>query len=182
VTRCSLPAVYTTFLTYKMLLYADIISGDEMFSSAYKMTEVDDIVYEVECLKISIRPGADVDIGANPSAEEQEEAVEDGATQEIDLVYHFRLQKTVFDKKAFLGHLKGYMKAISNQVSPERKAGFQSKAQDYAKKIMANFADYDMYIGQSMDVDGMVALLNYREDGITPYFTFWKDGLKEVKC
>ncbi|CAG7947282.1 unnamed protein product [Penicillium nalgiovense] len=22
----------------------------------------------------------------------------------------------------------------------------------------------------------MVALLNYREDGVTPFFTFWKDG------
>lgn len=32
-----------------------------------------------------------------------------------------------------------------------------------------------------MDPDGMVALLNYREDGITPYFTFFKDGLKEEK-
>jgi hypothetical protein len=32
-----------------------------------------------------------------------------------------------------------------------------------------------------MDPDGMVALLNYREDGITPYFTFFKDGLAEEK-
>ena len=55
------------------------------------------------------------------------------------------------------------------------------------------------FIGESMDPDGSVALLNYREDGITregspflalstsvdlypiAYFTFWKDGLKEVK-
>lgn len=27
----------------------------------------------------------------------------------------------------------------------------------------------------------MVALLNYREDGTTPYFTFWKDGMKITK-
>lgn len=27
----------------------------------------------------------------------------------------------------------------------------------------------------------MVALLNYREDGTTPYFIFWKDGMKGVK-
>jgi len=27
----------------------------------------------------------------------------------------------------------------------------------------------------------MVALLNYREDGTTPYLIFWKDGLKEQK-
>lgn len=51
-----------------------------------------------------------------------------------------------------------------------------------------------------MDPDGMVALLNYREDGVTrksplqlihsalnslmcgsAYFTFWKHGLKETK-
>jgi hypothetical protein len=32
-----------------------------------------------------------------------------------------------------------------------------------------------------MDPEGMVALLNYREDGITPYFTFFKDGLVEEK-
>lgn len=32
-----------------------------------------------------------------------------------------------------------------------------------------------------MDPEGMVALLNYREDGITPYFTFFKDGLKQEK-
>jgi len=46
---------------------------------------------------------------------------------------------------------------------------------------VANFKDYEFYTGESMNPDGMVALLNYREDGITPYFTFWKDGLKEVK-
>ena len=55
------------------------------------------------------------------------------------------------------------------------------------------------YIGESMETEGMVALLNYREDGVTrkgtpfscylalmmwssvAYFTFWKDGLEEVK-
>jgi hypothetical protein len=31
-----------------------------------------------------------------------------------------------------------------------------------------------------MDPDGMVVLMNYREDGITPYMIFWKDGLREV--
>jgi hypothetical protein len=32
-----------------MLLYRDIISGDEMVSDAFKITEVDDIAYEVDC-------------------------------------------------------------------------------------------------------------------------------------
>ena len=32
-----------------------------------------------------------------------------------------------------------------------------------------------------MEPEGMVALLNYREDGVTPYVTVWKHGLKEEK-
>lgn len=33
-----------------------------------------------------------------------------------------------------------------------------------------------------MNPDGMVGLLDYREDGITPYMIFFKDGLLVEKC
>ena len=36
-------------------------------------------------------------------------------------------------------------------------------------------------VGDSMDPDGMVLLLNYRDDGITPYLSYFKDGLLEEK-
>ena len=42
-------------------------------------------------------------------------------------------------------------------------------------------ADFDFYTGESMNPDGMVALCNYREDGTTPYFIFWKDAMKATK-
>ena len=48
-----------------------------------------------------------VDIGANPSAEEADEGVEDTAQQVIDVVHSFRLNETQFDKKSYLSHLKG---------------------------------------------------------------------------
>jgi Translationally controlled tumour protein len=84
---------------------------------------VDDIVYEVDCQVITVKPGADVDIGTsamfshsscptdpisggNPSAEETEEALEEGATQVNNVVHSFRLQPTSFDKKSFLAYLK----------------------------------------------------------------------------
>jgi len=35
--------------------------------------------------------------------------------------------------------------------------------------------------GENLNPEGMVALLDYREDDVTPYFVFWKDGLKEEK-
>ncbi|KAG8944596.1 hypothetical protein FRC00_010516 [Tulasnella sp. 408] len=171
-----------------MLLYKDIVTGkdeDELFTDAFPMKEVDDIVYEVDCAMIVVKDG-EVDIGANPSAEEQEEALEDGAVQVNNLVHSSGLVQTSFDKKSYTSHLKAYMQAVKAKLqesNPDRVAAFQKGAQAYAKKILGNFDNYDFYIGKSMSVEppGMIALLNYREDGITPYFTFWKDGLKEQK-
>lgn len=65
--------------------------------------------------------------------------------------------------------------------SEEEIAEFKKSAMAAAKKILAGIKDYDFYTGESMDIDGMVVLLNYREDGVTPYMTFWKHGLKEEK-
>ena len=38
-----------------------------------------------------------------------------------------------------------------------------------------------MGLQESMNPEGMVVLMNYREDGITPFFIFFKDGLIETK-
>jgi hypothetical protein len=45
-------------------------------------------------------------LGANPSAEDQEESLEDGATQVNNVIHSFRLQSTTFDKKSYLTYLK----------------------------------------------------------------------------
>ncbi|KAF8261388.1 translationally controlled tumor protein [Lactarius quietus] len=164
-----------------MLLYEDILTGDEMFSDAFPIKTVDSIVFEVNCQTITVKEGADVNIGANPSAEEQEEATEDGAKTVNNVVHSFRLQPTSFDKKSYLTYLKAYMKAVKAKLHEDAVETFEKDAQAYAKKIIANFKDYEFFTGESMNPDGMVALLNYREDGVTPYITFWKDGLKEVK-
>lgn len=166
-----------------MLLYSDIISGDEMFSDAFPVKLVDDIVYEVDCQLLVVKEG-EVDIGANPSAEEAEEVLESGASHVNNVVHSFRLQSTAFDKKSFLPYLKGYMKTVKlhlQENKPDRVAPFEKGAKEFAKKVVANFKDYEFYTGESMNVDGMIALLNYRADGTTPYFTFWKDGVKEIK-
>ncbi|RXW24693.1 hypothetical protein EST38_g1150 [Candolleomyces aberdarensis] len=167
-----------------MLLYSDVLTGDELFSDAFPTKLVDDIVYEVDCALIIIKSGADIDIGGNPSAEEQAEALEDGAETKNNVVHSFRLQSTGFDKKSYLTYLKGYMKAVKEKLTetnPDEVAAFEKGAQAFAKKIVANFKDYEFYIGESMNPEGMVALLNYREDGTTPFFTFWKHGVKQIK-
>ena len=35
--------------------------------------------------------------------------------------------------------------------------------------------------GEKMNPEGMCALMDFREDGVTPYILFFKDGLEEEK-
>ncbi|KFH42423.1 Translationally-controlled tumor protein-like protein [Hapsidospora chrysogenum ATCC 11550] len=170
-----------------MIIYKDFITGDEVLSDSYPLKEVDGIVYEADCAMINLE-AVNVDTGANASAEGgDEEGVEDQAQKVNNIVYSFRLQPTNFDKKSYMSHLKGYMKAVKNKLkekgaSEETIAEFEKGAQKYVKeKLIPNFKDFEFFTGESMDVDGMVLLMNYREDGVTPYMIVWKHGLDEMK-
>ncbi len=77
------------------------------------------------------------------------------------------------------------VKAKLQDTNPGAVEEFEKGAQAFAKKLVANFKDYEFvsqhpchlrfgltafviqYTGEKMDPDGMVALLNYREDGVT---------------
>lgn len=115
------------------------------------MKELDGVI-EIECQMIQIKQGADVDIGANASAEEADEELEDGVVIVNNVVSAFRLQDTTFDKKQYTFYLKGYMKAIKAKIQEAAaKNGkdadaifkaFETSAQAAAKKILGNFKDY----------------------------------------
>ncbi|KAI0155079.1 translationally-controlled tumor protein [Hypoxylon sp. FL1284] len=170
-----------------MIIFKDALteSKDELLSDSYNLKEVDGVAYEADCAMIEIGAVA-VDTGANASAEEADEGLDDGAQKVNNIIHSFRLQPTSFDKPSYMSYLKGYMKKLASHLkekgaSPEEVKDFQTKAQGFVKKIISNFKDYEFYTGESMDVDGMVVLLNYRDDGVTPYVTIWKHGLEEMK-
>ncbi|KAF7546523.1 hypothetical protein G7046_g9275 [Stylonectria norvegica] len=169
-----------------MIIFKDLITGDEMISDSYPLKEVDGIVYEADCEMI-IEGAVHVDTGANASAEEAEEDTEDAALKVNNIVHSFRLQSTQFDKKSYLTYLKGYMKSVKaglleKGAPAEEITAFEKGAQAYVKStLLPKFKDFEFYTGESMNPDGMIALLNYREDGVTPYITIWKHGLTEMK-
>merc|ERR1711881_536928 len=147
------PSVHITLSsTAIMIIYKDILTDDEIISDVYDLKEIDGVVYEADCKMIK-----------------------------IDVVHSFRLQSTQFDKKGYLTYLKGYMKAVKAKLPEDHHAAFEKGASGYAKKIVASFKDWEFYTGESMDPDGMIVLLNYRDDGITPYVVVWKHGLSEMK-
>ncbi|KAE8344318.1 translationally-controlled tumor protein [Aspergillus arachidicola] len=122
------------------------------FGGQFPIKEVDDIIYEVDCQITKIRP--------NVHAEE-----------------------TKFDKKEYMTHLKNYLNSIKNHLSttnPDRVQAFQKASAEYAKKIAPNWRSLWYFTGASLDPNGMVVLSGYREDGVTQYFIFWKDGLRTI--
>jgi hypothetical protein len=170
-----------------MLVYKDIISGDELFSDSYPIKLVNDLYYEVEGKNVTM--SNDIDealIGGNKATEpgEEDETVESSAVTGINIVLTHKLVETGFEKDTFKDWLKTYMKELKKRVEGKdasRVTHFTSGMQNWAKDVLKNFDNWRFYLGEKMDPEGMVILQGYREDQITPYFIFFKDGLEEEK-
>uniref|UniRef100_A0A3Q2P9M9 Translationally-controlled tumor protein homolog n=1 Tax=Fundulus heteroclitus TaxID=8078 RepID=A0A3Q2P9M9_FUNHE len=170
-----------------MIIYKCIVSGDEMFSDIYKIKESEDgMFYEVEGKTVTRTEGFDDSlISANASAEEASEGNESATLSGVDIVLNHKLQETSFDKKSYTSYIKNYVKLVKaklEETSPSKVDDFVAKTPAGIKKVLGNIKNYQFFTGESMNVDGMVGLLDYREDGITPYMLFFKDGLEAEKC
>ncbi|XP_046902023.1 translationally-controlled tumor protein homolog isoform X2 [Hypomesus transpacificus] len=124
-------------------------------------------------------------LGANASAEVQDDGCENSTVSGVDIILNHKLQETPFDKNSYKAYIKEYMKAIKSKLdetNPERVKPFMTGAQEEVKNIMGNIKNYQFFTGESMNPEGMIGLLDYREDGTTPYMIFFKDGLDIEKC
>ena len=169
-----------------MKIFKDIFNNDEVLSDIYPIKEIDDVIYEVEGKNITINESDNFDIGANPSADGQgeEEGTDSNSQTVINIVHAHRLAETSFDKKSYMGYIKAYMKRVLDHLkekNPERVEIFQKNIQAFIKRVLEKFSDYSFYTGSSMDVEGLVILMGYREDGMTPVFYYVKDGLEGEK-
>lgn len=74
-------------------------------------------------------------VGANPSQEEQDEALEDGATQVNNVVHSFRLQQTQFDKKSYLTYLKvSLLSSDIDKVGRHSEPGIYESCEDETRR------------------------------------------------
>uniref|UniRef100_A0A0D9QYJ9 Translationally-controlled tumor protein n=1 Tax=Chlorocebus sabaeus TaxID=60711 RepID=A0A0D9QYJ9_CHLSB len=172
-----------------MIIYQDLISHDEMFCDIYKIWEImDGLCLDVEGKMVSRTEGNIDDslIHGNASPEGPKGEYESTVITGVDIVMNHYLQETSFTKEAYKKkYIKDYMKSIKGKLEeqrPERVKPFMTGAAEQIKHILANFKNYQFFIGENMNPDGMVALLGYHEDGVTPYMIFFKDGLEMEKC
>uniref|UniRef100_A0A8C5JVH6 Translationally-controlled tumor protein n=1 Tax=Jaculus jaculus TaxID=51337 RepID=A0A8C5JVH6_JACJA len=125
------------------------------------------------------RTEGDIDdllIGGNASAEGPEgEGTESTVVTSVDIVMNHHLQETSFIKE----YITDYMTSLKGKLEeqkPERVKPFMTG------HVLANFNNYQFFIGENMNPDGMDALLDDHEDGVTPFMIFFKDGLEMEKC
>ncbi|ENN77227.1 translationally-controlled tumor protein homolog isoform X1 [Dendroctonus ponderosae] len=171
-----------------MRIYKDKFTGDEMFSDTYKIKLVDGVIYEVYGKHVTRKNGEIQLAGANPSAEEADEGTEEGAESGVDIVLNHRLQESYAfpDKKSYTLYLKDYMKKLIpklEQDAPDQVDIFKNNINKTMKDILSRFKDLQFFTGESMDIDGLVGLMEYRDiDGDSvPVMMFFKQGLDEEK-
>ncbi|XP_017960789.1 translationally-controlled tumor protein homolog [Drosophila navojoa] len=171
-----------------MKVYKDIFTGDEMFTDTYKMNLVDDVIYEVFGSLVTRNQDNIVLAGANPSAEEADEGADASVESGVDVVLNHRLQESFAfaDKKSFTLYLRDYMKKVLEhlqQTAPAEVDVLKANMNKAMKDILGRFKELQFFTGESMDIDGMVAMCEYRQvDGESvPVLMFFKHGLEEEK-
>ncbi|KAL5723258.1 hypothetical protein ACHQM5_006676 [Ranunculus cassubicifolius] len=154
-----------------MLVYQDLLTGDELLSDSFPYKEIENgVLWEVEG-KWVVQGAVDVDIGANPSAEGggEDEGVDDQ-------------EQPAFDKKQFLTYMKRYVKLLSAKLEGEAAECFKANVQSATKYILSKIKDCQFFVGERMVDDGVVVLVYYKEGATDPTFLYFAHGLKEVKC
>ena len=96
---------------------------------------------------------------------------------ELIFLLYWKIIQYFDDLLLYCFRLKGKLE----EQKPERVKPFMTGAAEQIKHILANFNNYQFFIGENMNPDGMVALLDYREDGVSPFMIFFKDGLEMEK-
>ncbi|XP_054719459.1 translationally-controlled tumor protein homolog [Uloborus diversus] len=172
-----------------MIIFKDIITGDEMFTDSSKCRLIDDCLYEVECSHVR-RCQGDVQLdGANPSQEEGDEGIEEVVESGLDLVLNQRLVETGFSKSDYKTYLKSYTKSLQEKWkeigrSDNEISDAKAKLTEAVKKVLPKIGDVQFFMGESSNPDGLIALLEYREvpgGDEKPIMIFFKHGLLEEK-
>eukprot|EP00008_Paramoeba_atlantica_P010645 CAMPEP_0201477030 /NCGR_PEP_ID=MMETSP0151_2-20130828/2132_1 /ASSEMBLY_ACC=CAM_ASM_000257 /TAXON_ID=200890 /ORGANISM="Paramoeba atlantica, Strain 621/1 / CCAP 1560/9" /LENGTH=168 /DNA_ID=CAMNT_0047857631 /DNA_START=98 /DNA_END=604 /DNA_ORIENTATION=+ len=163
-----------------MIIFRDCFSNDEVCSDVYPHEVIDGCVLKVTGKRVTKIEGGDYGIGGGGEDGEDVGVDDPTAVSVINVVDAHGLTETNFDKKTFMTYIKGYVKKVLGYLKenkPDRVAAFQSEAQAFVKKILGNFKEYQFFLGPAMDTQAMVVLCDWAEDGVTPRFYFWNDGL-----
>mmetsp|Transcript_15044 Transcript_15044/g.16298 ORF Transcript_15044/g.16298 Transcript_15044/m.16298 type:complete len:183 (-) Transcript_15044:269-817(-) len=181
-----------------MIVYRDIISGDEVLSDAFILKEVIDadgnkIEGLMCCESKNITKSDDVDVGCGNAFgsgggdDEEGGGGVDSSVQTVNNVIDgFQYTETQIgtanDLKAWI---KDYMNAIVLKLREKGKPkeeiqAFKATAPEIAKFLIKNHSNLQYYLGPSFDSTTMVFAM-YPDGALTPNFYYIMGGLNAEK-
>ena len=135
----------------------------------------------------------DYGISANVDEDAEEGATGEGTESKkarvVDVIHNNSLTETSFEKPAYMAYIKGYLKGVVEKMkelgkSDEEVKQFQVNAQTFIKKVISSFDDWQFFYpdmsSDNADYDTAMVIL-CKWEGETPYFYYFKDGLKAEK-
>lgn len=174
-----------------MIIYKDALSGDELFSDAYKITESSCGTYYIFHGKWTTVKTDDIDdslIGGNASAEEQQEQMDENSKSDFDFAMACKLQcseRYKDNKSGFKGYLKAYFKKVVDHLQktkPDQVEQCKKDAMAFCKKMLDSFDNLSIYFGEHDDENEYCALIvEWNEDGESGKVYAFKAAIIEEK-
>ena len=176
-----------------MIVYKDLISGDEMMTDAFPRNSVHDKdgnivegLFEVES-SMSVKGSDNVDIGCG-NAFGGEEETNDGSVEKVNnIVDSFTYTEVPFGNKSELKeYLRDYFRSIRAKLKeegtpqPEIKE-FMSQAPAMVVFLLSQFSDMQTFAGESMTAEGGMAFGYYKDGAHCPTFVYITKSLEAEK-
>lgn len=177
-----------------MIVYKDIISGDEMMTDSFQHNSVVGSdgntvngIFEVESSNI-VKGEDNIDIGCgNAFGSTEEEQVDSSVEKVNNIVDSFKYTEIPFGSKGELKeYLKTYVRAVRAKLKeiglpqPEIKE-FMAQAPAIVMFILSKYNDMQTFAGESMDPDAGMAFGYYKDGAVSPTFIYITKALTAEK-
>ena len=161
-------------------VFSDLVSGDEMISDSYPHNIInEETTMEVKARYVT-KKGDQIAIASDDVMDDDE----DGETV-VDIVETFKLNEINLSKKEFMVWAKGYLGKVVEKLkesNPDRVDTFKKGATQTIKLIGGKFSEFQIFTGQSIDMDGALAFAYQKEqEDEGPTFLYLIDGMKGEK-
>jgi hypothetical protein len=185
-----------------MLLYADLVTGDELATDALPMKELDGGILEIESERVVVG-GEDIDIGRGNQfgGGDPEEGADDAAETVINIVHSHSLKLANITKAEYKALIKAYWPRLKEKIEKQIndaesdyeknqakeaynkfKANFPKLKEFVNETIVKNFDEFEFYTGESQDLEGMLIPARYVGEAVAPTLYMFLDGLRVEKA
>lgn len=167
-----------------MIVYKDIISGDEMMTDSFQHNSVVGKdgntvsgLFEVESSNV-VKGEENIDIGCGNAFGGTEDEVDSSVEKVNNIVDSFNYTEIPFGSKGELKeYLKTYVRGVraklkeSGLPQPEIKE-FMAQAPAIVMFILSKYDDMQTFAGESMDPDAGMAFGYYKDGAVCPTFLY----------